>query len=642
VEVASNTVIDESLSFGVPLTLHAASGYSPQLALDRGIAVSAGSSGSYAVEGFTLQRGVVNVSHAGGNVNVLVRRIRVLAGLSAGTAEISLYRSSSVTGTFTYEVAENELHYAWDIYDGALRAALQVLAYGGSTAGGRIHDNRIDAGGSWGNGILLSTNEHSHTTRIDGNWIRGGNAYGSIDLRLGNLSTGGSGNLVAYVINNIVTPLRGSDAHGIAADVYGGSFNLQGFNNTVTGAYSGFNIYGATGTTLAGRIANNLLAGNTLSLAYSNGGSGSIGNDHNLLFGGSLSGMTAGAGTITTNPQLRGAPMNPWLSAGSPAIDAADSVALSNLLASAALARVDGAGLRRFKGAANVADIGALEYGDNTFLHRVNNAAPGADNFSTLDAPSVNAQPARWPQLTANWNPFGGSGIYDNQPISASYNGLDRWYLRTEDLGNFPNGASFDVFAPADGSGNFRQVVSAATISGYATQLFDPALTNACNNRILLATRDSKDPSETVYDDTHPFAVFCFGFGGPTAWFVSHSDSTEMLAGGGYHIYFQEPSANAFVHTSSDGNRSSDYTVLDHPLLNGRPCARPHVTQAIGTAFNPHQIGVFYSAGTQGGRWAIYNQDLASMPADRAFHVVVDAQQAYECSDVIFADGFGP
>jgi hypothetical protein len=269
----------------------------------------------------------------------------------------------------------------------------------------------------------------------------------------------------------------------------------------------------------------------------------------------------------------------------------------------------------------------------------VNNAAPGGDNFSLLDAPSVNAQPARWPQITANWNPLGGSGIYDNQPVSALYD--VSWTLRTEDLADFPNGASFDVFAPGDGSGNFRQVVNAGTISGYATQLFDPGLTNACN-RILLATRDSKDPSGTLYDDTHPFAVFCFGLGGPTAWYVSHSDETNMSAGGGYHVYFQEPSANAYVHTSSDGNRAGNYTVLDHPLLNGRSCARPHVTQAFGTAFNPHQIGVFYSAGTQGGRWAIYNQDLAAMPAGRAFHVVVDAQQAFECSDVIFADGFGP
>ena len=632
VEVASDAVIDESPAFGVPLTLRAASGFAPQLALDRVITATAATDGEYAVEGFTLLRGFVYLSHTGGNASLRVRRVRVLAPLASGTAEIALY--SNTTAPFAYDIGENDLAFAWDTYDGAIHAALQILDAQSGTSSGRIHDNRIDAAGGWSVGALLSSNNRTHTTRVDGNWIRGGHAYGSIQLRQGNSGGTGGGSLTAYVVNNVVTPLRErNDAYGIRAEVYAGSLALQAFNNTVAGAYSGVNIYAAGGTTLSGRVANNLLSGNILNLAYS--GSGSIANDHNLLYDGSVSGTTPGAGTITADPLLRGAPGNPWLNPGSPAIDAADSAGLSSVLGSAGLARVDGAGLRRFKGAGDLADIGALEYGDTTFLHRTAN--PTASASSVLDDPSVNGQASRRPQSSANWNPDGSLGLYWNHPVSAGYSDISaEWSLRDEDLTLFGDDVRFDLFAPADGSGNLAHVATAANVSGFTTRIAAAGLDDE-PDRILLATRNSRDPDGTVYDDVHPFGVFYFAFGGPGSWFVSHLDATDMGVGGGYNVYWQEPSANAYRHVATAGNSTDNFTLLDHPLLNGRECARPHVTQSAGQGvYNAHQIGVWYT----GSRWSVFNQDGAAMPVDAEFDVVVDAQQAFECSDTIFADGF--
>jgi hypothetical protein len=633
VEIASDAVIDESLSFGVPLTLRAASGHAPQLALDRVISATAAIDGDYAIEGFTLQRGFINVAHTAGDASVRVRRMRVLAPMATGPAQISLYNNT--TAPFAYDIGENDLAFAWDTYDGAIHAALQILDTQAGNSSGRIHENRIDAAGAWAAGVLVVSNNRAHTTRIDGNWIRGGNAYGSINLRQGNLS-GGAGTLTAYVVNNVVTPLRQPhDAYGIKAEANGGGLTLQAFNNSVTGAYSGVNVYAASGVTLGGRIANNLLAGNILNLAYSNSGSGSLGNDHNLLYDGSTSGITPGAGTVTTDPLLRGAPANPWLNAGSPAIDAADSAGLSTALANAGLARIDGAGLRRFKGATNLADIGALEFGDTTFLHRTSN--PPAANYSMLDDASVNAQASRRPQLTANWNPDGSTGLYWNHPVGTYYDDIMAdWSLRAEDLLAFGNDVRFDLFAPADGSGNLAHVATAANVSGFTTRLAASGLDNE-PDRILLVTRNSLDPGGSVYDDTHPAGVFYLAFGGPGSWFVSHLDSTAMGEGGGYNVYWQAPSANAYRHVASAGNISGNFTLLDHPLLNGHACARPHVTQSAGQGvFNGHQIGVWYT----GSRWSVFNQDGAAMPVDAEFDVIVDARQVFECSDVIFADGF--
>ena len=633
VELASNTPIDESPNFAIPLTLRAASGYAPQLLAGRVITVSINSAGTYAVEGILVQRGFVSVTHNSGNATVRLRRIRILEAID-GAAEISLYSPSNAS--LSYEIAENDLGFYWNTFDGGIRAAIQVLDNGTGNANGSIHDNRVNASGNESAGILVTTRDHAHVTRVFGNWIRGGNRYGSIYLRQGSLTGSGGGSLTGYVLNNIVTPFaRSGDAYGIAADAYFGALNLQAFNNTVTGAYSGINVYIAAAASGNGRIANNLLAGNILSIALTEGGTGSISNDHNLLFGGSISGTTAGSGTISSDPRLRGSPGNPWLNAGSPAIDAGDSVALGNLLSTAAIAHVDAAGLRRFKGGSNAVDIGALEFGDTTFLHRVANASPNPS--SVIDNPASNGLGSRYLQVTSNWNPDGATGLYDNHPVGAIYStATSRWMLRHEDLAVFPDDARFNVFVPAAGNGQYLHAVTAANISGDATSLSAAGL-DGQSNRIVLATRDSRDPGGTIYDDLHPFGVFYFALGGPGSWFVSHLDATAMAAGGGFHIYWQEPSANAFVHTATAGNSIGNVTRLDHPLLNGRRCARFQTTTGIGgSTFNAHQTGVYYT----GGNWYIYNQDLATIPVGTEFHVVLDAQQIFECSDVIFADGF--
>ena len=284
VEIASNATIDESPSLTIPLALQAASGYAPQLLAGRVITVSINSAGTYAVEGIVVQRGYISVTHNSGNATVRLRRNRVLEAIG-GATEISIYSPSNAS--LDYEIAENDVGFFWNTFDGAIRAAIQVIDNGTGNANGSIHDNRVEASGNESAGILVSTRDHVHVTRVFGNWVRGGNRYGSIYLRQGSLTGSGGGSLTGYVVNNIVTPFaRTGDAYGIAADAYFGALDLQAFNNTVSGTYSGINVYIASAASGNGRIANNLLAGTILSIALAEGGSGSISNDHNLLFGG--------------------------------------------------------------------------------------------------------------------------------------------------------------------------------------------------------------------------------------------------------------------------------------------------------------------------------------------------------------------
>jgi hypothetical protein len=82
----------------------------------------------------------------------------------------------------------------------------------------------------------------------------------------------------------------------------------------------------------------------------------------------------------------------------------------------------------------------------------------------------------------------------------------------------------------------------------------------------------------------------------------------------------------SFVHRATDENSRGDYTYLDHPSINGDPDAvvlvvpDPDRGNAGGGAYD-HNIGVWYEPGER--KWAVFNQDLAAVPAGSAFEVVV-------------------
>ena len=84
--------------------------------------------------------------------------------------------------------------------------------------------------------------------------------------------------------------------------------------------------------------------------------------------------------------------------------------------------------------------------------------------------------------------------------------------------------------------------------------------------------------------------------------------------------------ATAFVHRATDGNSRGDYTILSDPRINGDSDAVVSAVPApdrgsAGDGAYAHNIGVWYVPGTE--RWAIFNQDLAPVPAGSAFGVVV-------------------
>lgn len=81
----------------------------------------------------------------------------------------------------------------------------------------------------------------------------------------------------------------------------------------------------------------------------------------------------------------------------------------------------------------------------------------------------------------------------------------------------------------------------------------------------------------------------------------------------------------ASTHRATPENIVDNSTYLDPPLGTGNPEAVLLVTRASGPGDNAsyaHEIGVWYDR-NRGGRWAVFNQDLAPMQVAAEFDVVV-------------------
>lgn len=635
--VASTTVIAESIFINKPFVLRAAPGYRPVLGVDFSISGTVNAAGSWLwqVEGFELQRGFIAVSITGGNTaSVGILRNRILQD-SSGAAEISVYKNPSVTTNLVYDLSENELSYYWNTFDGALRSAMQVLDGGSGNSNGRIRENRIYAAGNNSIGILVSTQDRSHRTAVLGNHVFGGHS-GSIYLRQGSLISATAGTLTMFVLNNVVQSIVPGtrQADGIRIDGYDGALALTALHNTVVDAFQGFDVFVDASVTASGVVGGNLFAYLT-SAGLQRSGVAGITDRDNLFFQTTQTPATPGLSpsSVFADPLLKSVPGDPHLRAGSPAIDRLVSIELDEVLASEGIPRVDGDGLRRFKranavGKSNGLDIGALEAGDETLLHRLPSSAPG--NFSAVNNAALNGYSLAAPQHTPNWNPDGIGGVYNDHPVSMFYSaGL--WYLRQEDLQPFSASAAFNIFAPGSGSGRFQHLNTAGNTTTSQTTLSDADLTGHIDY-ILLVTRNPG--TGTITDLASPIAVNYLG----GSWRVTRTDGLGMPVSGGFNVYFQEPSINAFRHRANAANTFGNTTDIDHPLLNGHRCARFQVTMENSLVNNDHHIGVYYVEAPY-NRWSIFNQDGAAMTSGMDFHVVVDPQ-AVDCPDAVFANGF--
>ena len=252
------------------------------------------------------------------------------------------------------------------------------------------------------------------------------------------------------------------------------------------------------------------------------------------------------------------------------------------------------------------------------FVH-VATAANISGAATSIDHPLLNNDPNAVIIATPNWNPGGGSGVYNDHPIAVGYLS-PKWLIVNQDIAPMPAYAAFNVLVPKAGPNAFVHAATATnTFHNYT--LIDNPLTNGKPNAKILVT-----PADTT--NSRPIGVWYNG----TKWGIFNQDSANMPTGTFFNVFvIPETYAGGFVHQATAANISGNYTVIDHPLINGNPNAIVFVTPNwnpgnVGGTYNNHNIGIWYSSSQQ--KWAIFNQDLAAMPVNAAFNVLVLVPQS--------------
>ena len=655
IELATATPIspDDGLHFRIEksLTLRNAIGVSPQLAPYVSLqATNTGATGPVriVIEGIHLPNGrVIALQTVDQPLEFVARRLRIENPVNQNSA-ITLSRTVvGATAPVRGLIEDNDILTEGRQVFGTIYGAQAVSLSGGLDPGPLEIDvayNRVRAFDTGQVSIMeLITPGDTGWARFHANRIEGRNFNTGIDVYAG--SHAGTA-FPVIIANNAITGQNGNvgSPAGIAVHASEGHLRADITNNTVIRGRNGILISARTdlGGLVQGVVVNNLVAYNRnrgigieseleasapvpAGEAAPRGGSG-IFNANNLVHGNGFDEFTPGSGTLTANPRLEYASFR--LRPDSPARNSGHANA-PLVLASQGIPMLDVDGLRRVKDAA--VDIGAHEAGARSHLH-VAGTANISGNQTLLEWDAINANPGAHFIATPNWNPAGGGGVYNNHYtglyITGSGSAL-RWRIYNESLAAMPDGAAFNLFLPDAGSGS-GHLTSAANITGTYTVLSNPELDASASLLVHARHHWNGYGSPNMYFD-RPFFVGHFD----EAWLLMAGNGT-MPAGVGFTLTMQERSPNAFFHTSRNGNRAGNWSAIDHPQLNGKPCAQLSVTPAL-LANNPHPIGVWYT----GTHHAIYNQDMATMPEHANFHVSFDPAQLEACSrSQLFADGF--
>lgn len=160
----------------------------------------------------------------------------------------------------------------------------------------------------------------------------------------------------------------------------------------------------------------------------------------------------------------------------------------------------------------------------------------------------------------------------------------------------------------------YIHVSNTATISGNST-IIDNTNTNGNPNAKIFVTPEYNGSNKNIgvwYNSS------------TQKWAIFNQDLTAINPNTRYYIVIEN--TNAFVHQSNTSNTTYNYTNINHPIANNNPNAKVFVTQrwnyaGANSGYNNRAIGVWYNASV--GKWAIYNEDQASMGNGLEFNVLV-------------------
>jgi|GEM_PF-684659 len=261
---------------------------------------------------------------------------------------------------------------------------------------------------------------------------------------------------------------------------------------------------------------------------------------------------------------------------------------------------------------------------DKIFVHTAS-ASNISGHITYIDHPDLNDNPSACISYVHNWNPNGGSGIYNNNVDGLYYEGtIGQWSIFNEDFTEVVPGASYNVFI-ADDSRCIDHVSTPANTTGHITNIDDPGF-NGSDPGPFSIMNNYWNPNG-VYNPQNYGTYFNPGADKRA---IYEENFNPIPEGAAFKVMIASTvSASSFEHTSSAANITNNYTEIDNALLNNNPEAVflfQHywgVDGASTEVYLDKNLGVWYD----GSRWNIYTEDQSAMPEGVAFDIVVAEQE---------------
>ncbi len=215
--------------------------------------------------------------------------------------------------------------------------------------------------------------------------------------------------------------------------------------------------------------------------------------------------------------------------------------------------------------------------------------------------------------VTPSWGPIGITGVYYTAPYGVYYfNGT--WRIFSQDFTAIPAGATFNIYIPDSTVPAFIHTATPSNTTDYYTEISSPYLTSP--NDIILVTQ-RWDPY-SVYNPHHIGVAYDGG------WFIYNQDSANIPPNASFNVAVISQMPRAFQHVTTADNISGHISSISNPQTDGWSEAVLQAAPSSVGAFNPHGTGVWYNSGKK--QWSVFNQDLATMPPNVLFNMLVAPQ----------------
>ena len=238
----------------------------------------------------------------------------------------------------------------------------------------------------------------------------------------------------------------------------------------------------------------------------------------------------------------------------------------------------------------------------NTLLQTGNTT----NNYTYIDHARTNGQPSKILFVTHD---YGSRGPYVTSPLGVWYSS-GKWTIFQQNRKPLPANAKFNILVQTTADrGVFIHRASHNNTGGHITTIDHPDTNGKPNAKIIVTQHYG---SSRTYNN-HPIGVYYSG----GKWKIFNQDRAAIAEGAMFNILVDHP--KSFQHTASASTmQMSHVTRLNDSETNNSPNAFVFVTQYWTSVYNPHAVGVWYS----GGKWTVYNEDRARMPANSKFNVI--------------------